>query len=118
MPDTSYIAFFGVAEHTFKLTGPMITELERVTGAGIGGLCARIFAGSDFKHAELIETIRLGLIGGGTAPQEAKALLDAYAVERPLGEVFPIALNILSALWSGTPAAPGPVDQRSDQTNG
>ena len=45
---TDLKAFFGDAERTFKLTPALIVELERKTGAGIGGLSKRIFAG-EFK---------------------------------------------------------------------
>jgi hypothetical protein len=106
MSDTSHTAFFGDRERTFRLTPPMIVELERVTGAGIGSLCARVFSGAEFKHAELHETIRLALIGAGTDPAEAAALVNAYVIDRPLAEVFPLTLAILNALWSGTPAEP------------
>jgi hypothetical protein len=97
---TAHVQFFGDAEHTFKLTVPMILELERLTGAGIGGLCARMFAG-DFRHQEIAETTRLGLIGAGTSPEQAAALVAAYVVDRPLNETFPVAVSILTALWGG-----------------
>lgn len=51
-------------EQAFSLPPELILELERKTGAGIGSFCRRLFAG-DFRHAEITETIRLGLIGGG-----------------------------------------------------
>jgi len=92
--------FFGDAERAFALTPELIGELERKTGAGIGGLCRRLFAG-DFRHAEIIETIRLALIGGGTPPEEAAALVAAYAARRPLIEVYPLAVSILETAWFG-----------------
>lgn len=65
MPDLpSHRQFFGDADRDFRLTPPLILELERVTGSGIGGLSRRFFAG-DFRHQELLEVIRLGLVGGG-----------------------------------------------------
>ena len=73
-----HAAFFGDGEKQFLLTPEMIVELERKTASGIGGLCRRLFAG-EFKHSEMTEVIRLGLIGGGTAPKEADALVAAYA---------------------------------------
>jgi hypothetical protein len=100
--DMTHRAFFGDAERDFKLTPPMIVELERKTGAGIGALCRRLFAG-DFQHADCTETIRLALVGGGAAPKEADALVKAYAIERPLGEIYPLAVAILETLWFGKP---------------
>jgi hypothetical protein len=93
-------AFFGDSERDFRITPELIVELERKTGAGIGGLCRRLFAG-DFKHADVTETIRLALIGGGTSPKEADALTNAYAVNRPLSEIYPLAVSILETLWFG-----------------
>jgi hypothetical protein len=99
-------AFFGDAERDFQITPALIVELERKTGAGIGGLCRRLFAG-DFKQADITETIRLALIGGGTSPKDADALIAAYAVNRPLGEVYPLAVAILETLWFGSKKGQG-----------
>ncbi|MFC3322617.1 gene transfer agent family protein [Mesorhizobium cantuariense] len=100
---TGHVAFFGDGERSFALTPDLIIELERKTGAGIGSLCLR-FPEGNFRHAELIEIIRLSLVGGGTTPKEAAALTDTYAAKRPLAESFPIAVAVLQAVWNGAPA--------------
>ena len=100
MSELTHHAFFGDGEHDFLLTPEMIVELERKTGSGVGGLCRRLFAG-DFKHGDLIEVVRLGLIGGGTSPKDADALVSAYAINRPLSEIFPLSVAILNRLWFG-----------------
>lgn len=102
----THSAFFGDGDHAFALTPELILELERKTGAGIGALCMRVPEGH-FRHAELLEIIRLSLIGGGTTPKEAAALADTYAAKRPLNESFPIAAAVLQAVWSGAPAQAG-----------
>lgn len=109
----THSAFFGDGNHAFALTPEFILELERKTGAGIGSLCQR-FPEGHFRHAELVEIIRLSLIGGGTSPKEAAALADTYAAKRPLKESFPIAIAVLQAVWSGTPAPTG--DNAQDDT--
>ena len=38
------------------------------------------------------------------SPKEAKRLVEAYAVNTPLGELFPLAFEILSVRWDGIPA--------------
>ena len=96
----NHIAFFGDGEKRFTLTDPMIAELERITDTGIGALYLRIVA-SQFRLIELSEIIRLGLIGAGTNPETAMRLVETYAKDRPLAEVFPLALDILDARWSG-----------------
>lgn len=96
----AFRTFFGDAERDFRLTPELVTELERLTGAGIGGLSRRVFAG-DFRYAELLAVIRLGLIGGGTAPEDAAALIAAYATPRPIMELFPVAVGTLEILMFG-----------------
>jgi len=101
----NHTAFFGDATYTFALTDDMILELEHKTAIGIGALYRRVVS-ADFRLIDITEIIRLGLIGGGTSPAAAKRLVDAYAINRPFDETFPMALDILDARWTGTPAAP------------
>jgi hypothetical protein len=102
MTDTTHRAFFGDGERDFRITAALIPELERTTGAGVGGLCRRLFRG-DFHAADVSETIRLALIGGGSKPAEAAALVGTYVANRPFAETYPLAVAILEALW-GTDA--------------
>lgn len=97
--------FFGDAEHTFCLTDPMIVELERLADAGIGSIYARAVA-LQFRADDLAQIIRLGLIGGGMTPEAAHRLVETYARNRPFGEVFPLALDVLDARWNGIEAQP------------
>lgn len=99
-------AFFGDGEHDFALTFPLMQELERTTGTSIAALFTRVMA-KQFFAADLAETIRLGLIGGGATPAQAKHLTTVYGEQRPLAEMIPIALAILSAAYFG-PEEPSP----------
>lgn len=92
--------FFGDAERDFALTPALIEELEQKCGAGIGAIAKRLFAGQ-FRHADMIETIRLALIGGGEAPQRAASLAKLYAAERPINEALPLSIAILETLFFG-----------------
>lgn len=92
--------FFGDVRRDFHLTPEMIVELERVTGAGIGGLSRRIFSG-DFHRHEIVSTVRLALIGGGETPENAAALIAAYVDPRPLMEAFTLAVSILEMTMLG-----------------
>lgn len=95
-------AFFGDAEYDFRITPPLVIELEHKAGVGIGALCSRVFA-RQFAQADIHETIRLALIGGGTAPERAASLIAAYATDRPISETYPLAVAILDDLWFGQP---------------
>lgn len=93
-------AFFGDGEHAFTLTDPMLGELERLTGLGVGAMYFQMI-NMAYPATILREIIRLGLIGGGTTPEEAKRLCDTYAANRPLSETFPLAFEIMQARWAG-----------------
>jgi hypothetical protein len=94
--------FFGDAEYSFRLTAPMIIELERKTGAGIGALCARVF-NRQFSQSDIHETIRHALVGGGIAPARAAELIAAYVIDRPISETYPLAVAIAEHAWFGNP---------------
>ena len=95
---SEHTAFFGDGEHVFKLTSALITELERLTGTGIGGASKRLIAG-EWRANEVIQIVRLSLIGGGLDPQEAQALIDAYSI--PLMPLWGIALSVLERTLTG-----------------
>jgi hypothetical protein len=96
-----HTAFFGDGEKTFALTTTMIQELERKTGHGIGLIFWRIQQ-HHFSLQDIAEVIRLGLIGGGTTPIEADALVKTYVDNRPLIESMEVALDVISARFIGT----------------
>ena len=115
MPDTpTHRQFFGDQNYAFALTPDLIIELERKTGTGIGGLCRRLFAGN-FSHVEVLETIRLALIGGGAEPETASALVVTYAASAPLGETFPLAVAILETAWFGATSEETAVRASTDE---
>ncbi|KAB0679515.1 gene transfer agent family protein [Aureimonas leprariae] len=93
-------AFFGNAEHDFRLELPQILELERSRDAGIGELSRRVM-GSSYRLADLTETLRLALVGGGLDPQEAAALVTAYLPMQPLEKTLTIAVDVLTELYFG-----------------
>mgnify|MGYP000869510875 CR=1 FL=1 len=99
----SFVAFFGDGTRTFRSRPELIDELERKTGRGISGLSKSLFSG-DFRHAEMTETIRLALVGGGETPEVAASLTAAYAANRPIVEVLPLAVAILETAFFGKPA--------------
>lgn len=98
---TAYAAFFGDQEHTFKLTPELIRELENKRGA-FGALCNRMWA-RNFAQEDIAETIRLALVGGGTAPKRANELIAAYVDGRPLIETYELAARILERTLFGNP---------------
>ncbi|RGP37703.1 gene transfer agent family protein [Pseudotabrizicola alkalilacus] len=106
-------AFLGEGEHDFCLTDAMITELEHQTGLGIGALQMQMMQ-LQFKADHLALIIRLGLIGAAMNPENAHRLVEAYVRNRPLGEVFPLALDILDARWNGKAETPDDIARNAE----
>lgn len=96
-------AFFGDREREFSLTPHLIPELEKLTGKGIGAIVENA---RTISFAEIINTVRLGLIGAGEHPKEAAELVQTYVTAHPLGELHLLALDILTDLWAGPEAQP------------
>lgn len=97
---SSFRAFLGDGDHNFALLPAQVAELERATGIGIGVLFQRVVARA-FHMRDIVDVIRLGLVGGGTAPNKAHDLVADYVTSRPLAETVPLAVAILEHLWFG-----------------
>lgn len=83
----------------FQLTYDKMQELERETGQGVCAISMRV---SSFtaSSAEIIQTIRLALEGGGTGTHDATALMVAV-MQEPLGAYIDLAAEILAACMYG-----------------
>lgn len=126
---------FGDGEYTFGLPLPQINELQNKCGPGpqgfIGAIFARVLTGAvsvtdeltgetkvyldparaQFSIADIVETIRQGLIGGGkgvvngeeieVTPAIANRLINAYVLDRPLKGSWEVAVGILGACIHG-----------------
>jgi len=99
--------FFGDGERDFALPANMIHELERVTGNGIGELFRKATANT-YRFTEVAETIRLAMIGGGTSPADASALVTAYVGTEgnPFVAAHMLALDILTDFYAGASDEP------------
>lgn len=99
---------WGDGEHLFKLTVAGLLELEEKTKSPFATVFARVTAGG-YGMADISETIRLGLIGGGKSPIEAKKLVDRYLL--PLSESAPVARLALMGVMFGFEASPPGKDE-------
>lgn len=68
--------------HTFRLAIGELEELQEKTNCGPLVLLNRLFDGT-WRTADVRETLRLGLIGGGMAPIPALDLVRRYVDDRP-----------------------------------
>jgi len=101
---TRHVAAFAGRDRVFCLRIGEIGELETLCGSGIGAIYTRI-ATLQLKMADLRETIRLGLIGGGAIASEADFLVARYVDDAPLNTHLQLAADILKALFEGAAAA-------------
>lgn len=98
-------------ERPFVLTPHAIAELEKATGVGIGSLIQRVPSGH-FAYAEIVETLKLGLVGAGTPSDDAASVVAGFMATKPLVAAFGIAAGILGTLYSGALT-----DPEQDKTN-
>ena len=105
MPETSIVRFLGDQVRRLQLTPPMLVELQRTTGMGILALYGSVI-GRTARHHDLTEIVRSALIGGGTDPEEALALVKAYAEPAPILWTLRLVLEILDAAFEGVPEEP------------
>lgn len=94
---------FADGSYTFRLTVKQIIELEEKCGAAFAIIHARLWQGL-YTANDVVETIRLGLIGGGMDPVKAKQLVERYGV--PFKYSFPVARAVIGAVMWGFEKSP------------
>ena len=72
---------FGDGTHRFRLGFGELEELQEKTGLGPFVLFQRLLGG-EWRLADVRETLRVGLIGGGMKPLDALGLVRRYVDER------------------------------------
>lgn len=89
---------WGDGTYCFRLGLSQIEELEARRDLGIFQLAQRLRPDvRQARSSDIVETIRLGLIGGGMPPVDALAKVRKYVDERPLDENRDTAYAIVLA---------------------
>ena len=95
------LSWAGGREDAFLLRIGEMISLEKVCDAGVGRILSRLMASltgdTAFYVADVIETLRLGLIGGGMSRDEAAKTVSQAADWHGLLTLAPVALAVLSA---------------------
>lgn len=109
---------WGDGEQIFRLDMKRLRELQDKCDAGPLQIYNRLRDGV-WRVADLRETIRLGLIGGGMDEVKASKLMRDYFDESPMMKHIPAAQAILLALLMG-PAddTPEGKEKRGRETTG
>lgn len=85
-------------DHTFRLGLDEVEELEAATDTSIFLLHSSMTSATPFaKLKTYSETIRVGLIGGGMSPVEARLMVRRFVDQRPLVESVALAAVIIRA---------------------
>lgn len=113
-------AAFGDGKHEFFLDLDLLEELQEKTGCGPEHLYLRMSTpGFDrgWRAADVTETLRLGLIGGGMEPLDALVLIERYAGHGQLLAAKGIAMVVLTAAIVG-PAGDEPKGAPAGESEG
>lgn len=86
----------------FRLGWGEIAKLQEECDAGPYVILQRLYNG-EWKVQDIVNIIRLGLIGGGLEPAKALKLVNSYVKTRPPMESLVYAQAILSAGCVGAP---------------
>lgn len=110
-------------QHAFRLALGQIEALQQATDCGPEFILSRINL-SQWKVADLSETIRLGLIGGGMEPLQAQTITHNAFERFPLITFKSTAQAVIAAALYGPPddvvgeplpvEGPTPGDQKTD----
>jgi hypothetical protein len=103
---------FAGRERAFDLRIGEIQALERACQCGIFGLLLRLGAHQAYA-ADIRETIRLGLVGGGETDAASTVLIMQEIDGRPLSEHLPLAAEIIKSTIDGLPK-PEVVEEEED----
>lgn len=108
--------FVGDGEYDLCLKIGQLIELQEKTGVGPYILAQRLVDGS-FRVQDVIETIRLALIGGGLDPRSAYTLTSRYLVEGSLFTYVQPASEVVFAALMGVPDELPEVDAEDDDVD-
>lgn len=87
---------WAAGEHAFLLGIEQLRALQSKCDAGPAWVLARL-ASQQWMVDDVVETIRLGLEGGGKSKDEARTLVKNFVEDRPLTESLETARTVLMA---------------------
>lgn len=111
---------WGDGTYLFALKLKQIEELQRLCGAGLGEIAQRMLVERRWYAGDIVETIRLGLIGGGTPAVRARELIETYVDGHPLADPrdpanhLATAQAVITAAYFGVAEVTGEPEGKAD----
>lgn len=111
---------WGDGAYLFALKLKQIEELQRLCGAGLGEIAQRLLVERRWYAGDIVETIRLGLIGGGLPAVRARELIETYLEGHPLADPrdpsnpLATAQAIITAAYFGVPESRDEPEGKAD----
>lgn len=97
-------------EDHFLLRIEELRALQQKTDCGPAWSLARL-GSKQFFVDDVVETIRLGLVGGGMSPEDARKKIRTFVEDRPLTESVLTATTVLMAALYGGDEEAGEADE-------
>jgi len=91
---------FADGPHQFLIGFDECQEWERIRGRSLFHTTVELIDGK-WLIGDIVEVIRLALIGAGTEPGEALSLTDFYVKKQPLAINMQLAIDILEHAFFG-----------------
>ncbi|KAA3504571.1 gene transfer agent family protein [Rhizobium rhizogenes] len=108
---------FADGTYKFALTWDLASEWEKTTDRSLYAALLQAMRTGIYSLNDTRELVRLGLIGGGTAPKEALRLVRTYVEERPAAENFGLVINLVDAFYHGK-GVPDPDEGKPTESAG
>jgi hypothetical protein len=108
---------WGDGTYLFALKLKQIEELQRLCSAGLGEIAQRMLVERRWRVGDIVETIRLGLIGGGLPSVRARELVETYIDGHPLADPRDPANHLMTAQAVITAAYFG-IEKKDDEPEG
>ncbi len=104
---------FADGTYKFALNWELAGEWEKTNGSLYATLLHTTRTGI-VNLNDAREILRLGLIGGGTAPKDALRLIRTYVENRPAAENFELVVRVMDAFFHGNGVPDADGDEPTD----
>lgn len=92
---------FGDGDSTFCLTYPTVSDWEKRRDRSLFAVYNRMLRNNVVFLDDVREILHMALVGAGVKPEAATAQVRTWVELRPIGETYPLALEVMDAFFFG-----------------